>query len=439
VSPSSTVDRSCAACVAGYSTTVNATCTPWSRACVSIEALPPTATRDRTCYDGWSKTQGSRTRGEQGWALALIAGGDAIVGGEIDRVDNPAIVDIDEYAFIRRIDKTTSNVVWERRVGGISLNRVRGLAADSAGFVYAVGYAYSNLGAGTQGDADIFVIKLAVADGAVSWIRDFGTSAFDLGAAIALAPDGNLLIAGYTAGALAGPRVATGPNSDSYVSKLSSADGSMLWQTQFGPGGADGIAVDSKGDAFVAGAATVTVPSPEGSGSFTVHKLSGSTGGQLWAQRFGVVAGGIANAAVADAADDLFVSGADGAEHTLVMKLAGSDGHRLWSQQLGAGRTLDYYRGMALTSTGNVLVAGSSDGDLDGEGEKAGGYLFELSQLDGAVAWSEQFGAPYREHPRAVAQDGSGNLWLSGRRVVEREDPPTGTTRDNSFIAKIVR
>jgi len=437
VQPSATANRSCAACTGGYSAVANVPCTPWSPACIGVESLPPTATRDRACYGGWNDTYGSRTRDQESFALALIGGGDAVVGGDISKLDNAAVTDTDEYAYIRRLSKADGSVIWERLLGGKSLNRVRGLSTDSTGFAYAVGYAYGDVGAGNKGDADVFVIKLQVADGTVSWTRDLGTAAFDLGNAIAVAPDGNLLITGYTRGALAGPRVSTGNDSDVFAFKLSSADGSVLWQTQFGPGSGQGITVDANGDAFVAAEARLTGSAAEGDGSFAVRKLSGSTGGELWSQRFGIPVGGEAVAAIADASGDVFVSGSDASGGILTLKLAGNDGHRLWSQQLGPESEL--WQGIALTSKGNVLLTGTTNGDLDGEGVKSGAFVFELSKTDGSVTWVEQFGAPYRESGRAVAQDGSGSIWVTGRRTIDRNDPPTGATRDNSFVAKITR
>jgi hypothetical protein len=259
---------------------------------------------DRECYDGWTRNYGTPARGQEGWAITPVAGGDVIVGGAMDRQDNFPTFYHDEYAYIRRIDSDSGDVAWENLSGTTSLNRVRALDTDAAGHVFAAGYAYSDVGGGHVGDGDVFIKKLAVADGAVSWTRNLGTTAFDVATSVAVGPDGHVFVAGFSAGALAGNRVATGNMSDTFAFKLSSVDGSVLWQAQFGPGGGRGIAVDSAGDAFVVGAANVAVPSPEGDGTFTVRKLSGSTGTEIWTQRFGPQSSDWAFAVAVDRAGD---------------------------------------------------------------------------------------------------------------------------------------
>jgi hypothetical protein len=360
-----------------------------------------------------------------------------IVGGNIDRKDNPQTWDLSEFAYVRRIAQESGDVTWEKLFGSNSLNRVRSLAADGNGNVYAAGYAYSDVGAGHVGEGDVFVIKLAVADGAVKWTRGFGTPAMEVAHSVAVAPDGNVMIGGYTAGALAGNRVATGNGSDTFAFKLSSVDGSVLWQTQFGPGGGWGLAVDAAGDAIVVGAANLTVPNPEGAGTFTVRKLSGANGSAIWTQRFGTDSNDWARGVAVDPSDDVLVTGAHDTQ-SAVMKLDGSDGSPLWVQHVGS---MDVFSdpAIAATASGTVLFTGTASGDLDGEGEQDGGFLYELDGSDGSVAWLEQFGVRYRENCRATAMDSAGNLWVTGLRDVDRTVPANGSTRRNSFVAKIVR
>lgn len=117
--------------------------------------------------------------------------------------------------------------------------------------------------------------------------------------------------------------------------------------------------------------------------------LAGSTLGSL---------GGVAAAGGLD----LFVAKLDAA------------GATLWTRQLGTS-LLDEAMAVATDAAGNVLVAGITDGGLDGNAS-LGNSDAVLLKFDsaGTKAWSRQFGTADEDYAYGVATDADGNAFVVG-------------------------
>jgi hypothetical protein len=104
---------------------------------------------------------------------------------------------------------------------------------------------------------DILVGKYAP-DGSYQWAKRFGGSGDDAGVAVALLSGGDLVFTGYAHSSLnfgGGPVAAPGPT-DLFVAKLASANGAYLWSNGYGSTGADsgnGVALGASGSVLVAG------------------------------------------------------------------------------------------------------------------------------------------------------------------------------------------
>jgi hypothetical protein len=177
-----------------------------------------------------------------------------------------------------------------------------GLAVDAAGNVYLSGFFSDTLDFG-NGVAplvaimvDAFVVRFDPNGDAV-WAERFGYSAGPYDAAsVALAPNGDPVIAGTAAGTIIlGPTTwpsADASNEQPYVARLSAADGSVIWSAASGGTlHADKmhVAVDAAGKTFIAGGClkgeSVWGPPPPSPGEFCTFRLGFDSGGNpLWSR-----------------------------------------------------------------------------------------------------------------------------------------------------------
>ena len=141
--------------------------------------------------------------------------------------------------------------VWDVMLApaDVRLGAVAGVV-DGDGDIYVAGTL-----AGDDGD-DIRVLKLAGADGHVLWTMDHDGAApmsDDVAAGLALAPDGDVIIAGTVSDVAA--------DSDVWVRKLTASDGSEVWTTtwtgvgngQYSTDIAGRLAVGADGTVYVGG------------------------------------------------------------------------------------------------------------------------------------------------------------------------------------------
>ena len=116
------------------------------------------------------------------------------------------------------------------------------VAIGPDGRVAVAGYTRGALDGAHAGGADVFV-RLYERDGALAWARQFGTTGEDQANAVAIDAAGNVLVAGHTAGALAG---SSSGGTDGFVRKYDPY-GAVRWTRQLGTSGSEtikGLAVD---------------------------------------------------------------------------------------------------------------------------------------------------------------------------------------------------
>jgi hypothetical protein len=197
----------------------------------------------------------------------------------------------------------------------------------------------------------------------------FNSTAYVPTHAIFVDSSGQVYAGGYVLGLLDATQSSAG-NYDAFVAKYD-ASGNQLWARQFGSPQADFVSTvvaDPAGNVYVAG----------------------TTSGSL---------GGFTNAG----ATDMFISEFD------------SNGNQLWIQQAGS-TAIDEAWGIAIDSSGNVNVVGSTYGSIVSGTTNAGGsdiFAVQYTQ-SGSQNWIVQFGSSGYEEPLAAAVDGNGNLYIAG-------------------------
>ncbi len=188
------------------------------------------------------------------------------------------------------------------------------------------------------------------------------------------------------------------------VVKLSGKNGSEIWRyapsTYYSPSTPDDVAVDAAGDVYVVGY-----------DSSRVLKLSGVTGAVIWNK--GIHARGNAfvnymKAVTVDREGNVIAAGEIGGNFT-VAKLSGIDGTELWHYQIGS----EYHgwaNDVAVDDDRNVVAVGTRNNNF---------FVVKLSGGDGVELWHQQMGSlqpngSVFEEAKAVAIDETGNAVAVG-------------------------
>ncbi len=153
----------------------------------------------------WSKQFGS-SDSDSAFAIAVVGPNELYVGGST-RGDlfGPSPLRFQDVAFVARFDGNGA-LVWGSRVGSPMMNRVsdiKSLVAAAGGGVVALGSEGPIPGGASVGSFDVYRTRLDD-QGLQGDIRSYNTADVDLAAGLALGPDGQLYLAGTTAGELLG-------------------------------------------------------------------------------------------------------------------------------------------------------------------------------------------------------------------------------------------
>lgn len=154
---------------------------------------------------------------------------------------------------------------WSGIFGGSGWDTGMGTAFDNTGNVYITGgfsgsANFGTLSATSNGGKDIFLARLAAADGEVEWLRTYGNSDYDEGRAVVVDGAGRVTIVAEHIGILdlgGGPLPGSGTNFETCLAQYSSA-GAHQWSTNFpAPDGIalqyGGLTVNNAGDLVLAG------------------------------------------------------------------------------------------------------------------------------------------------------------------------------------------
>jgi len=279
-----------------------------------------------------------------------------------------------------------------------------------------------------------------------AWTSQFGSPEWDRGNAVAVDGSGNIIVAGAALGAL--PGKTSGGGWDIFVRKFSPA-GDTLWVYQAGSPGSDGalaVAVDASGNIIMSGHTDGTLPGQISAGDDDafVRKLS-PAGTEMWTRQFGSPAAEWGFAVAVDGTGNIIVAGATqgalpgqtraGDEDAFVRKFSPA-GDEMWTRQFGSPASSRVW-GVAVDGSGNIIVAGRMYGTL--AGQTAAGvqdaFVRKLSPA-GAEMWTHQFGTPAADWASAVTVDGSGNTIVAGTTSGAMPGQTLAGTRD-AFVRKL--
>ena len=224
-------------------------------------------------------------------------------------------------------------------------------------------------------------------------------------------------------------------------------EGLQEWVTRTGgPFSDDGtaVAVDAEGNTYMAG----TRANADGYGKRELFLAKfDRTGQQVWLNAFGDPSGGTARAVAVTPGGTVYVTGESpydtwdgttGGPNSPYLATFTADGTMMRVQSLPAGRA--FSQALALTADGDVLVAGTATGNVDGqhpEPTRGSAFLLKLG-ADGQLRWARQYALMRGSYEQGtgVAVDGLGNVYLLGTTTGPVDDAnPNTQMRDDVFVA----
>ncbi len=305
--------------------------------------------------------QGSgQNNGAYAQSVALDANGDVVAAGN-------SVIEADSLLTTVKLAGATGEVIWRRDVTGTASDGyANSVTVDAVGDVIAAGtvaFCVSTPPCSPQETHYYFhVVKMVGATGMLAWRRSImGTriDGFDEALSVAIGAGGDVIAAGYTENPTT--------RDDITVVRLARESGEPLWRTDInGTANQDDYAssmvVDAQGDAVVAG---YTRNSP-GSTDFSVFKLSGASGAEVWRLLLQGAVGGFefAQAVALNANGDVLAAGAThnfdaSMSDFTVVKVRGDTGREVWHHLAdGALGERSAANAVAIDANGDVAAAG---------------------------------------------------------------------------------
>lgn len=327
----------------------------------------PGATAGELNY--WAKLYGGESY-DSPWAVAVAPNGDVVIGGYTQNFGAG-----DGDAWILRLDKNGA-VRWQKTCGGGMWDEVEGLAVSPDGDIVAAGWTRS------FGEADHALLLRLDGDGNVKWQRIYGEKYAYYANAVALTPDGDIVVAGST------NSPSRGGTTDVWVARLD-PDGNIRWQKVYGGRDNDvawAVAVAPNGDIVVAGGTTNF-----GAGYYDFWVLRLDPEGNLkWGKAYGKEDFDEAYSIAIAPDGGIIVGGVsegDSFNDALIMKLDGN-GSVEWAKALGVEGYDNDATSLVITKDGDVIVSGS--------------YLFLLSP-DGKLKWAKRGYWNFASDPDVIA------------------------------------
>lgn len=405
----------------------------------------------------WTVQAGVASKITQARGVTTDSSGNVIICGYTTAgLDGNTFAGTQDF-FVIKFDSTGTRL-WTRQLGVASgYTYAYGVATDSSGNIFVTGTTSGGLDGNTlsgSNNSDSYVTKYD-SSGTKLWTKQMGPAGtFQLARSGAVATDtsGNVFIAGYTSSTVDGqPRIGL---YDSFLIKFNSA-GTKQWTVEFG--GADmtqamSAATDSSGNVFVAGYVDDGLDGNTlmGSQDFFVVKFDNS-GAKVWTRQLGAPGADVYGQSVrADSSGNVFVggytdTGLDGNTLTGSMDLFvtkyNSSGTKQWTQELGTPSShTTFGRGLAVDSSGNVFMTGSTQGDLDGNTRTGISDIFITKyNSSGSKLWTKQNGAFTGSggyvSQATTALDTSGNIYVAGYTTTGL-DGNTQTGTEDFFVAR---
>jgi hypothetical protein len=383
------------------------------------------------------------------------------------------------------------SVTYATYLGGTAEDDGYAIAVDSSGSAYVTGQTKSTnfpgaIPADYKGGFDVFVTKISPDGSTLDYSTYIGGSSNDSGNAIAVGASGVAFVAGGTSSSdfpttLGAYQSMSGGGTDAFVLELNSAGSALTYSTFLGGNATDvanGLAIDSAGNAYVVGS-TLSNNFPqhnplasETAGGF-VTELDSSGSAPVYSTYLGAGSTDFAEAVAVDTAGNAYVTGGTltptfvttpgafqrncgtapncngGLYDAFVSVIKAGGGSFVYSTFLG-GSGLDEGLGIAVDSAGDAYVTGlTQSSDFPPKNpiqSKFGGvqdaFVTALNPTGTSLLYSTYLGGSDSDGASGIAVDGSKNVYVTGQTgspdfpVANATQPKSGGEND-AFVTEI--
>ncbi|WP_042691528.1 Kelch repeat-containing protein [Thermococcus nautili] len=340
----------------------------------------------------WAKSYGGKY-GDIANAVAVAPNGDIIIAGGTDSF-GAGSADV----WVLRLD-SEGDARWSKTYGGLSNDYANALTVAPNGDIVIAGSTKS-FGAGSY---DVWVLRLD-AEGNVKWQKTYGGSGWDEAKAVVIAPNGDIIVAGYMDG-------------DVWVLRLDE-NGNVKWQKTYG--GSDeedayAIALTQDGGIIVVGH---TYSFGTGAPVYSnVWVLSLDENGSVkWQKTYGGFKNDEAYTVAVTKNGDIVVAGytesfGSRREDVWVLRLD-SDGNVKWQKTYGGDGNERAY-GAVIEKNGDITIVGGT------KSFGSGRYDVWILRLDanGKVKWQKTYGGSSSDWAYAVSIEPGGDVTVAGWTV----------------------
>jgi len=329
----------------------------------------------------------------------------------IARVTQPNITD-DGHS-------SSSPILWDKLLGGTSEDRAEDIIESSDGAYVVLGRSLSNDGdvSGSNGGWDYWVVKISPVDGNIIWEKSLGWIRGDEAYSIIESSDGN-----YVIGGMADLNDEQPWQKNFWVVKISSTDGSIIWEKSLIGGNRDyvySMIEDTDGNYVVVGS-TNWYHSNTWHQDLWVVKMSPTDGSIIWEDKFGgsnielgydIIESSDGNYIIVGTtrSDDGDVSGNNGDWDYWVIKISPDNGNIIWEKTLGGSKN-DMAHSVIESTEGGYVIAGltnSNDGDIS-EIYNSNLWVVKISPSDGSIIWEKTFEGSKIHFIKSIVQDSDG-------------------------------
>ncbi|WP_459664968.1 hypothetical protein [Novosphingobium sp. 11B] len=308
----------------------------------------------------------------------------------------------------------------------VSATAANAIATDANGYSYIVGTTAGDMGTQTgDGTDDLFLTKVD-SEGTVVWQRNLGAAGTASGAAVTIAPNGEIVVAGTVSGAFNG---SDDTQTDLLVSRFNTK-GEELSSTairQVGNETASAVTVGNDGSIYLAGRASA------GGGDAVIVRLDAA--GKMQERRTIDSGGSDSISALAiDGDGNLLALTNEKGVATLRKIAAGSLGTDLGSVALGNASA----KAIAVSDSGQIAVVGTTSAALNGaqvNGLSGGTDAFvTLIEPDFSATLTSYIGTDSADQADSVAYL-NGALYVGGRTAGTLGGTKSGSV--DGFVARI--